>query len=201
MPCFPLASSGFRSDWPPRAFSRGSGCPIVSTLYGIFIRALLIHSETSDAQRVETHLRVGGCHGCFERGCSVDGLRRGLLPCLSPADRPVALDDAQPFRVVDAGDQIDDIHLGVVQAAQDGAHLGQRSLVAARIQGNGGQVHQAHGAVLVVGLPAFAFDDLEPQVIQLGFAGRIDQPVGGYFQIIRDIQARTLEAPAAGAAG
>ena len=145
------------------------------------------------AQRVEMHLRVGGCHGRLERGCAVDGLRRGLLPCLAPADRPIALDNAQLFRVVDAGDQIDDIHFGVVQAAQDGAHLGQRPLVGARIQGNGGQVHQAHGAVLVVGLPAFALDDFEPQVIQPGFAGHVNQPIGGYFQIVRDFEARALE--------
>ena len=73
--------------------------------------------------------------------------------------------------MVDAGHQVDDVHLGVVQAAQHGAHLGERTLVAAHIQRDGCQVHQTDGAVFVIILPAFMFPNLEPHIVQLILAG------------------------------
>ncbi len=144
-------------------------------------------------QRAEAHLGIGRGQSRFEAGRSEYRLRRRVFLRRRPADRPVALDDAQAVGMVDAGHQVDNVHVGVVQAAQHGAHLGKRALVAPHVERNGSQVHQAHGAVLVVRFPAFALLDLVPQIVKLVLAGYVLQPVRDHLQIIRDFEVRLLE--------
>ena len=71
----------------------------------------------SGIQRMETDLGVGGSHGSFEGGCPMDCLGSRFILCRAAPNRPIALDDTETLRVVDAGHQVGDIHLGVVQAA------------------------------------------------------------------------------------
>ncbi len=144
-------------------------------------------------QRAKTQLGISGGHGSFKRSRSMHCLSDRLVACLASPNRPVALHDAQPLRVVDAGHQVDDIDLAVVQAAQHRPHLGERSLVAAYVQRDGCQVHHADGAVLVIFFAALALDDLEPHVIQRIFAGRVDQTVPLNLEVIGNVHLRLFE--------
>ena len=111
---------------------------------------------------MEADLGIGGGHGCLECARPVQGLRGSLIQASSLPDRAVALDDAEPLGMIDAGDQVDDVHPGVVHAAQDRAHAGQRPLVAAHIERDGIKPQQADDAISRISHSTFSFDQPVP---------------------------------------